>query len=437
MIILFLFATYPGKGGLEGDQREILGISNRTDNWGFIVPFLIGQWPNVLGHWRFSLVLFQLILFWIGLALLLEETWREQPNRRFLIVLLASFSSVFVSQLWRDATLLALATFGFGVLSASRRTSGFSKLIMMLGAVLVLHFAAMFKVLYGCILGLIFLWSMIQNRYITKRSVSLALLVVVSLASTPFLLDKYLSNKVGLIKVFPEQQPIIFDLASSYCWGQSPELISNAADGLSMVKKASYPMESICSSLKPTTWDNLHASAENWQYSSPISRITGAQDAKVSALRKTWTHMIISNPVDWLQVRLMYLGWTLTLSNSFVPQNSTNTWGGYIGSLNKSIWTFFFLFASYVDKFRLSSLLFAFLITFILLVYKCHKSNLAGISFFYGFKDIFIAQIILISTTLVTLVGFVASNGRYVLPYTLLVYFLLIRSKGLRSPIQV
>ena len=43
--LIFLFATFPGKGGFEGGQREIKALSDRSDNWGFITPFYFGNFP--------------------------------------------------------------------------------------------------------------------------------------------------------------------------------------------------------------------------------------------------------------------------------------------------------------------------------------------------------------------------------------------------------
>lgn len=432
-IILFLFALFPGKGGLEGDQRDIVGMSNRVDNWGFIVPFAVGNWPNFFGFWRFSLAALQLILFWIGLRLLLKESWSNLSGlSRVGFALFILISSTFVSQLWRDSTLLALATFGLGLSSRALVMRGFYKWILIISSIMILHLSGMFKVLYGILLGVFFVWLLIQSGVTSRKWTVSAIFICVSLTVSPFLIDKQLTNYAGMKKVFPEQQPIIFDLTSSYCWGTSNSLVADAAKGLELVKQPGFPLESVCASLRPTSWDNLHASQSNWKFSSPVERITGDGDKKVASLRNHWISMIVRNPVDWGQVRLMYLGWTLTLSNSFVPQNESNTWDGIIGSVNKASWGTIYAIASVADKFRFTSILFALLTMLLLTVNSAFESTGDWNRFKHLARDPVIGMLVLLITTAITIFGFVASNGRYVLPYVVLVYVFTIRSKTLR-----
>lgn len=426
---LFLVATFPGKGGLEGNQREIPLLADRTDNWGFIVPFVVGNWPDFLGHWRFSLVLFQLTIFWIGSWLLLRKAWAANMRGRSLISVLMVASSVFVSQLWRDASLLALATFGLGILSTGLGKNRKTKVVLFFFAVLILHLAAMFKVLYGVILGLFFLWILIQKGNIRTIAKIASFFVFLSLTFVPYFADKQFSSIAGLQKVFPEQQPMIFDLASNYCWGQSDQLINDAAEGLQIVLKPRFPLPAVCGSLRPNSWDNLHSSPFAWEFNSPIQRIVGDKESQVSELRSKWFSMIVNNPVDWAQTRLMYLGWTLTLSNSYVPQNYENTFRGFFGMFNSILWKIFFVLASSIDKARLTSIMFALVIVFLLLLRSAITSSGSRILFFRNSIPLFASLIVLLSTTVVTLIGFVASNGRYVLPYVILTYILLFWSQ--------
>ena len=439
VLSIFIFATFPGKGGLEGDQREILNLKDRNDNWGIVVPLFVGEWPNILGHWRFSLVLFQLSLYWIGLWLIFEK--RFAISKKPLIILSQALfflvSSIFVSQLWRDSTLLAIATFALGLIYESLRMRPRFRRTLLVTSVMLLHIAAMFKVLYGPILALYFLWVALEGNLKNKFRNIGVMLISLSLAISPFLLDRTLVNKVGLQRVYPEQQPMIFDLASNYCWGQSDQLIENAKSGLLLVIKSDFPIQSICASLKPNSWDNLHTDYSPWQFSAPIQRIVGDDNLKVTSLRNKWLKMIIDNPVDWFHVRLMYLGWTLSLSNSFVPQNASNTWDGPIGDANRMIWSLLFSVASIVDKFRLTSLLFSFLLIIFFLIKNASHEKLKNRSYFKRNSDLFFTTLSLSATTLLTMIFFVASNGRYVLPYITISYALLFRSRNLRSPIQV
>lgn len=429
IVIFFLFATFPGKGGLEGDQRVISGMQNRSDNWGFLVPFILGNWPEFFGYWRFTLVVCQLCIFWVGLWLLLSETWKQEKSIRITISVLTLFASTFVSQLWRDATLLALATFGIGLLSKSIRSVRISKFILLFSSVFILHIAAMFKVLYGAVLGLFFIWMLIQSGVKQKRKLIYAVTISFSLTFTPYLFDKQLTSFANMQKVFPEQQPIIFDLASSYCWGTSKGLTLDAAKGIELVKSPDIPIESVCASLKPNRWDNLHSSENVWKFSSPISRITGNNEELIRELRARWLTMILNNPIDWIQVRLMFLGWTLTLSNSFIPQDNSSTWDGVLGKVNEESWEMIFRFSSILDKFRISSILFAFLVLVYVAINHSYPSNPNKTRFFVSRLDQLLGGLVLVVTTVLTLVGFVASNGRYVLPYVVLFHIFFLRAR--------
>lgn len=419
---------------MEGGQREINEMSNRSDNWGFVVPFLVGNWPDFFGQWRFTLVALQLAIFWTGLWLLMSKSWNDGKAVRIAIIVLTLFGSVFVSQLWRDASLLALATLGLGLLAKSIRYSNNISYILFFPSILILHFAAMFKILYGPVLGLFVFWILFQSQDKRRALVAVSLAASISLTMSPYILDKQLTSYAEMQKVFPEQQPIIFDLASSYCWGTSPGLVQDAAKAIGLVMQPNYPMASICASLKPNRWDSLSDSEDDWIFNSPIRRITGDSEDKVENLRARWIAMIINNPIDWIQVRLMYLGWTLTLSNSFIPQDESNTWEGALGEVNKFAWSVIFAFASVMDKTRISSILFAFFVLSMLFIRSQSSSGVPRTGSSIPRSDVIIGYLAMIMTTGLTLVGFVASNGRYVLPYVLLVYILLIRSYSLRTP---
>ena len=437
LVALFLFATFPGKGGLEGDQRNISLLSQRTDNWGFATPWVYGGWPNFFGHWRFSLVVVQLCVLWLGLWLLFRNSHFSKSNERLFVYLLIYFASIFASQLWRDSTLLAISTFALGVLSHALKLHGWRRHSLFTFSLTLLIFAAMFKPLYSPILAFFFIWLYMQELKFTKNFALLIALSSLFLIFSPYLIDKSLSKQARMIEVAPEQQPMIFDFASSYCWGQSTQLINDATRGLRLVLKPGYPLASVCASLRPNSWDNLHSNPNKWQFSSPIERLSGKNIYLVPELRDAWISMMVHNPIDWLQVRLMYLGPTLTLSNSIVAANEASFQSTILSSLNMGLWKVFLLPSLIIDKTRLTSPI--ILIAFILLCLGMKVSKMKSDVGFFSSTNLneFIALLIIICVVTITIVGYVASNGRYVLPYVLLTYFLLMRSRGCRSPIQV
>jgi hypothetical protein len=249
---------------------------------------------------------------------------------------------------------------------------------------------------------------------------------VVFLSFTPYFADKYLSSNNKMIKVYPEQQPIIFDLASNYCWGTSPKIAEDAKKILRLVLKNDFPPESICAALKPNRWDNLHSDVNQWEFSAPITRIIGAENINLrNQLVQGWMSMIMQSPFDWVQVRFMYLGWTLITSNSFIPQSRDKYNNFYGKDINFILWNLFYIPVTVFDKMRFLSLGFSlFFFLFILIRVRGFPKSEKRSRLSYNISS---AILCLILTTAITMVGFVASNGRYVLPYIIVTHFLILK----------
>jgi hypothetical protein len=435
LILAFLFATFPGKGGLEGDQRSVALLSERSDNWGFLVPFLYGEWPDFFGHWRYSLVLLQLCALWFGLYFLMPKNMNHGLSNRLPYFLVVYISSVFASQLWRDASLFSFTVFGLGIAKIAMRSASPFKRMWLLPSIFCLFFAAMFKTLFGVIIGFFFMWLALQTLGRKKTVAILSVVVILLLGLAPFFIDKALGKYAGLKKNYPEQQPIIFDLASNYCWGSSDKIIYDAENGLKLVLKEGYPLESTCASLRPNSWDNLHSNPMKWEFSSPIFRISGENESKVRELQKKWLHMIIRNPVDWIQTRSIYLGPTLLMSNSFTEQAELAGKPGIFETVNYMSWKLISLPAFFLDKTRLTSLGFAMVFILFLILRNSYIRKKSA--YLFNYFDLVVASLIISLTVCITIFFFTANNGRYVMPFVLLTYIFLLRSESLRSPIQV
>jgi len=428
-IILYFFSLFPGKGGVEGQQQHIELISGRTDNWGFSTA-LLGDWPNFFGRWQFSLSLVQVSLFWCGLLMLFFDRKPRALFYKILFYSLFTLSTVFVSQLWRDATLLSIVVFGLGLNCVKNKFSKYLKILLSCISICLIFIGITFKPIYGVVIALVFSWLAYHPKKLHFWKIMKVISIFIFFSVLPFFLDKHLSGKYNLIKVYPEQQPIIFDLASNFCWGAPEELVSNAELGLNLVIKPNYPIQTICSALRPNRWDNLHADINNWQFSSPITRLEGAERSKdVQKLEKFWVNMIKESPIDWIQVKSLYLGPILIMSNSFIPQNESRYFSSIWGSINHALWTGIQFFPILLDKIRVTSLGFAFLVVILLMFIKGVRSESGSVKKILAdsSNEIF-ALSVLFTTLIVTLIGFVASNGRYVLPYIILTYFMLLRN---------
>ena len=422
--ILFLFGTFPGKGGFEGGQREFTTLSERSDNWGFMTPFFYGEWPNFLGHWRFTIVLFQLSIYWIGFILFFRHRWPTTPLMRILLAIYLVFSSTFASQLWRDATLFSFVFFGISLLRfcTSLKDSKSKVLISIIGAISI-FFGSCFKPAYAPLIILFAALPYLTKFQLTKLKFLVTVILLATISSVPYLSDKYLSNHMKLVRTYPEQQPMIYDMASMYCWGNSSRANLAGENALKLVLNDGIPVPSVCASLILTSWDNLHMPMKDWIYKSPLKRLQGEERDKFKELRNLWLNAIIQNPREYLLVKLPFTTQVLTMANSFVkPVQSWPIANQLLNRFNEFIWNIFYFFSVILDKLRLFTLGFAFLIGFILFL---RNSNFVDNSLILNIKNnirIVYLLLFLLTTLLLVTFAFVAANGRYVLPFVLLFY---------------
>ena len=421
---LFLFGTYPGKGGFEGGQRELEKLSERSDNWGFMTPFFYGEWPNFFGQWRFTIVLFQIIVYWIGFIIFFRHRWPVLPSMRIILAIYLIFSSTFVSQLWRDATLFSFVFFGISLLrfSSSLKISNMKVLILSIG-VISIYFGCCFKPAYAPLIVLFTAMPYLTKFQFTKLKSLVTVVLLTTLSLVPYVSDKYLSNHMNLVRTYPEQQPMIYDMASMYCWGNSASANLAGENALKLVLNEGIPVPAVCASLILTSWDNLHMPMKDWIYKSPLKRLQGDEEVKFTEFRNLWLKAIIHNPREYLLVKLPFATQVLTMANSFVkPVQSLPTANLLLNRFNALIWNIFYFFSVILDKLRLFTLGFAFLIGIILFL---RNSNFVDQSLIINIKNnIRIAYLLffLLTTLFLITSAFVAGNGRYVLPFVLLFY---------------
>ena len=126
---LLAVATFPGRGGYEGGQREIDVFSQKIYWWGFITPFLYGKWPNLNGYWNYSLGIFQISIYWLGIYLIFKNTSLSFYKKNLILQFFIFSGLLFSFQLWRDSTLFSLLTLCIGLNYKFLRTKSFYKKI--------------------------------------------------------------------------------------------------------------------------------------------------------------------------------------------------------------------------------------------------------------------------------------------------------------------
>ena len=253
----------------------------------------------------------------------------------------------------------------------------------------------------------------------------------------PYTFDKYLGSEVGITKSFPEQQPMIYDLSAMYCWGVSKQANDDALSALSPVIRNGVPGPAICSSLILGSWDNLHMIMTPWVYAAPLIRLNVSQSEEFTKLKSGWVHTIIHNPREWLLIKLPFATQVLTMANSFVKTDSSSGFSSEVlNKANKLIWSLFYYFSVIIDKLRFLTLGALIIFLQIILISRVKSSNASWRNFIHtNISFLYLFLISFVTLGLATII-YVAGNGRYIMPFVLLIYIFFFIERGERVKVS-
>ena len=420
LIAFVVVGIFPGTGG-EGSQREIPALDEKRDWWNFSTAALYGLWPNGYYPWTFSLTIAQLVIYALGVWLIHRELRLRQNKKVFNFI--ALIGGVFVFQLWRDSTLLAIETLSLGLLVGVKAIPSFRQVVRFTSAFLISIIGCLFKPVFAPLVLLIFLLILILKLESRKLIAVFSILAFI-FAILPFGLDKVLSNNFQLDKSYPEQQVFIYDLSKLYCWGYSPEVTSSAKTLLSGVLANKNDYESICASLSPTGWDSLHVQIPEVKSSPALRTIETGEEKTLNELKSGWAKTILAHPMEWLMIKASDSTQVLFMANAFhMPGLYVNSTGLFT-SLGDQVIRMILIPFHILDKVRVFTLAFTLLFG-LLVVYRNRASSL-----FSKPKEEILFKFLLMNFAITgfATVVFIANNGRYVLPYVLMSYYFLIFS---------
>jgi hypothetical protein len=305
LIILFLllttFARFPGQDGEDiVNARANFNSQQPIDFWGGMSSLLYGNIPNGFVNWQSLLVLTQLILITIGLALLNPST--ETKLRKYLLVFIYYFVYLFGAQTTRDGFLFSILVLSLGCLSKGLRNARQNFFLLgLLGTILGIAFRPWMAL---ALFPLILYYS---SRYGYKRAS--ALLSIVALVATPILLEHTTAKSLNLQPSFPQQQVMIMDLASSYCWSNNDETAYTAISALNLFSSEKNLEKNVCNLYRSDTWLSLtkpdHASSSYLTHSN-FKLIEPNNNATYSKLQSKWLRIIITDPVTYLQNKITF-----------------------------------------------------------------------------------------------------------------------------------
>lgn len=425
---LFIFAIYPGTGG-EGAQRELEPLNTKIDWWNFFTAFIYGNWPTSVLPWRYSLGIFQTILFLLGNFLIYREL--SQNSSKILLYILSIIYLFFVAQVLRDASMLTFYTFSIGLLLNSKSRKKPLKIGLIILSVITAIIGGLFRPVFAPLFAIIYFfifWRILVYRLSKIILVS----ILISVAVFPWSLDQMLSKKFDLERSFPQQQVMIYDLAKLACWGHSIELKAFAINSLKPLLHEKNDFESVCASLTPAGWDHLRSKIDDVKNSPVLSRIANGDEEKLKQLQLDWIYSIRINPYEWLLVKTVDLSQVMFMANAFYsPEFFEEKSSNILVNVGNTIIKIPYRVIEITDKLRLYSIIFTILFGVLLLMISETKYKIFG-----SFKtdlNIFVGINLIFSVWLT--ITYVANNGRYSAPFTFLVYvfLLLARDRSLKK----
>jgi hypothetical protein len=298
----------------------------------------------------------------------------------------------FSLSLSRDGSLLAFLWIGFALIFTSRSNSILSYIKFGSGLLLIvigLSFRPWLSLAFIPIF-LAIIKNLGTNTYRLSASWKkyiLSLLILIG----PLLLDTSAKKLMNLQNSFPEQQVIIHDLASISCMSANKSTQNAAIAALRPISPdPSLSREQLCGQFYPQNWASVVF------YSNPekpaISIINATQGETYRLVRDSWLSVILSNPTEYMQIKMIQLSQLFLAGESAIP-------------LFDQPRRFFSLPYELFKNLRLFSLL-PGLLLFSFITFSCRDKE----TFVFSFS----ALSSYVTASLLIVVAFIGDNQRYI-----------------------
>jgi len=399
------------------NARESFKSGGKLDFWGGISTLFYSSIPDFGFRWQIWLGFAQLFFSTIGVLLIFRLN-RIDSRKRVVVYLICYFALIFSSQMTRDGLMFSLLIFGFGLLSLSVEKDQKSKLIPLSLFVIVL--AMSFRPwLALAIIPLV--WLVVINsahRLPKKWLVYFACL----LALLPAAFEITASKALSLKKSYPEQQVMMMDLAATYCYTNNLSSGLRAKTGLEIFTDAENYPSVACQLFRPDTWLSLTQGGGN-ESSKDIQAelwlISPGEEEKAQDLRSTWLNLIVSDPVSYLQNKILFAGKLIIGSES---RNLT------VLSKEKTEEKLIAIYRIPYDiaiSLHLFSIISIFVIFLVVPVRNFARKITASIELDRTAIAVFLSCFLWLGLSSIAYIG---SNGRYMYSLTILVIILLVKN---------
>ncbi len=415
----------------EGGQPSARFITEKIDWWGAFLPLIT---PNDNFIYESLLITsLSVSIFLFGILLIIKNVYMKDLSLIvFFVLIFIGFN--FVAANSRDSFLLSFAVLSLGIIQSYKASKS---RILIIFLFISLCLMVSFKYLTSISIVLILVYLLLEN-YDLKLMIRIfttcvSAVIIVSVGVT---LDQNLGKLINLKKSFPEQQPILQDLAMFYCWSDDQSTRSRALESMQTILMTDNPSD-ICLTLRPNSWAYLVSGSNNFEnkVAAPLRKIDNSNPKDLILLRDGWVNTIFRDPVDYLQFKLIAATQIITVGNPFnyplnfttnyvdgdKSQNSKSYFSTKIFELSEVLWKASNRILNLVGYTYLFSIIFLFFILFVLYV-RARKENyqehLLTIILFCNIINIALLSI-----------GFVSDEARYVFPIVFITYMILLLQK--------
>jgi hypothetical protein len=282
------------------------------DYLGAFSTVFYGLFPSIFGTWWHSLLLFQLIIAFVGLILIYN--FLKQISSKFTLayIIFSYFVLLMAGASSRDGTMISLLLFGIGLLAHSVNTSNVCiGQFLKVSAFSILIISFSFRPWLSIVIVPILIWTfMLSEKLVTKKDTALIWILAIVLICAPVFTDQIAKKIFNLNDGYPEQMVMIHDLSTTYCWGSNPKAVDRAYQGLAQISTSDNALKNLCQFYRPNTWQavvfpNINDLSING-LETPLRIIAVNEEAKYNAVRASWLSSIAYDPFGYIQNHLMF-----------------------------------------------------------------------------------------------------------------------------------
>ncbi|CAB4757026.1 unannotated protein [freshwater metagenome] len=380
----------------------------RTDFWGGVSTLVYAHVPNLGFRWQIWLAIIQITLTSLGLQKLL--LMKNQTRRTYVIKCLVAYSAlVFGSQMTRDGLMFSLLIIGYATLNYALHNR--SSMSVILGPLAIICFAMSFRPWLSVAIIPIILLSFQNSKF--KLGKLTILMIVIWIAVAPVALEFLAAKSLHLNKSFPQQQVMLMDTAATYCYTTNTETGIKAQKALLLfTSDPNYP-NFACQLYRPDTWLSLtHAiNTSSTGLQVDFSLIKSGEKKNYEILKSTWLDFIISDPITYLQNKILFA------NKLFIGSDSRNISIFSAETTSTKILAIYRIPYDIAITLHIYSLLAFMTILFLLPIKKYLQKRKNGLTIDRVTVNLLTAVFI---WTALSAIAYIGSNGRYTYALTIL-----------------